>query len=196
MSDRILVMHEGRVSGELQKQAFSEQAVMHLATAGKSKQEGARHMKSNKILGILLLLIFVCVATALLNDSFIKPYNLQNLLRSSSMFAIIGIGAVLVIVTGGIDLSTGSLIGLVGCTMTMTLQSMSQHPPADNGAWFMAFIGWELVGVAGGWMLWNVLTKQPLLWGPKRGWPVISLVVGLAAVAGSFLCPEPRPARG
>ena len=39
MSDRILVMHEGRVSGELQKQAFSEQAVMHLATAGKSTQE-------------------------------------------------------------------------------------------------------------------------------------------------------------
>jgi ribose transport system ATP-binding protein len=39
MSDRILVMHEGRVSGELQKQEFSEQAVMHLATAGKSTQE-------------------------------------------------------------------------------------------------------------------------------------------------------------
>ena len=89
-------------------------------------------MKSSKIIGILLLLIYVCVATALLNDAFIKPYNLQNLLRSSSMFAIIGIGAVLVIVTGGIDLSTGSLIGLVGCTMTMTLKSFRDHPPAER----------------------------------------------------------------
>jgi ribose transport system ATP-binding protein len=34
MSDRILVMHEGRIAGELGRDAMSEEAVMHLATGG------------------------------------------------------------------------------------------------------------------------------------------------------------------
>ena len=117
-------------------------------------------MKSNKILGILLLLIYVCVATALLNDNFIKPYNLQNLLRSSSMFAIIGIGAVMVIVTGGIDLSTGSLIGLVGCTMTLTLKSWTLHPPSQNGSFLFQWIGFELIGIAVAWLMWETLYRR------------------------------------
>ncbi len=39
MADRILVMHEGRISGELQKTNFSEESVMHLATGGEIKTE-------------------------------------------------------------------------------------------------------------------------------------------------------------
>lgn len=110
-------------------------------------------MSSNKILGILLLLLYVCVCTAILNDAFIKPYNLQNLLRSSCMFAIIGIGAVMVIVTGGIDLSTGSLIGLVGCTMTMTLRACQDSLPAENGAWLFGLVGKELLLILGVWLI-------------------------------------------
>ena len=34
MSDRVLVMHEGRISGELSREQLSEEAVMHLATGG------------------------------------------------------------------------------------------------------------------------------------------------------------------
>ena len=123
-------------------------------------------MKSGKIIGILLLLIYVCVATAMLNDAFIKPYNLQNLLRSSSKFAIIGIGAVLVIVTGGIDLSTGSLIGLVGCTMTMMLKAFKENPPFENGAWLLWLIGLELLLVGIGWAIWDQVLRKRL--GPGR----------------------------
>ena len=32
MSDRILVFHEGKISGELQRDDFTEEAIMHLAT--------------------------------------------------------------------------------------------------------------------------------------------------------------------
>ena len=35
ISDRILVMHEGRITGELEHEAFSEEAVMHLAVGGR-----------------------------------------------------------------------------------------------------------------------------------------------------------------
>jgi ribose transport system ATP-binding protein len=35
MSDRVLVMHEGRISGELAREQLSEEAIMHLATSGR-----------------------------------------------------------------------------------------------------------------------------------------------------------------
>ena len=76
----------------------------------------------NKIMGILLLLVYACIATAILSDGrFLMPDNIQNLFRRTALFGIIGIGAALVIITGGIDLSIGSLIGLVGCLLPMLL---------------------------------------------------------------------------
>jgi len=142
-------------------------------------------MKSNKIVGILLLLIYVCVATALLNDAFIKPYNLQNLLRSSSMFAIIGIGAALVIVTGGISLATGSLIGLVGCTMTMVLKSWMEHPPGENGAYVFQMIGGELLIATLAWMIWDSVFKRRGVFTSGSVWKVGGLVVGGLSIACS-----------
>lgn len=68
-------------------------------------------MKKN--LGILAILIVVFIATAMGSDSFFSAYNLFNLLERSSLYGIIGIGVAFVIITGGIDLSIGSLIGLV-----------------------------------------------------------------------------------
>jgi len=77
-----------------------------------------------KITGILLLLVFICLATALLsNGRFVTPFNMQNIVRRSAFYGIIGIGVAFVIITGGIDLSIGSLIGLVGCMMPMLLAS-------------------------------------------------------------------------
>jgi ribose/xylose/arabinose/galactoside ABC-type transport system permease subunit len=76
----------------------------------------------NKIMGILSLLVYACIATAILSDGrFLMPDNIQNIFRRSALFGIIGIGAAMVIITGGIDLSIGSLIGLVGCLLPMLL---------------------------------------------------------------------------
>lgn len=68
----------------------------------------------NKILGIFGLLLYVCLFTTLLSDSFDSPQNLFNLTRWSALYGIISIGAVFVIITGGIDLSIGSVVCLVG----------------------------------------------------------------------------------
>lgn len=143
-------------------------------------------MKSSKIVGILMLLLYVCIATALLNDAFIKPYNLQNLLRSSSMFAIIGIGAALVIVTGGISLATGSLIGLVGCTMTMVLHAWMKHPPGENGSYVFWMIGLELLAGIIAWIVWDVAAKRRGPLEVNRAVKVIGICVGAAFVGASF----------
>lgn len=72
----------------------------------------------NKILGIFGLLVFVCLFTGVLVDSFDSPLNLENQIRMSAMFGIISIGVAFVIITGGIDLSIGSVICLCGVVLS------------------------------------------------------------------------------
>ena len=74
-----------------------------------------------KILGISALVILICVITTIVNPNFVLAYNLQNLIRRTALFGIIGVGAAFVIITGGIDLSIGSVVGLTGCLLAMFL---------------------------------------------------------------------------
>ena len=83
-----------------------------------------------KIIGISALLAFVCVVTALASDSFLSGYNLENLVRRTALFGIIGIGVAFVIVTGGIDLSIGSVVCLVGCGLPWLLTTHHWSLPA------------------------------------------------------------------
>ena len=79
--------------------------------------------KNKKILGILGLFIFIFGATYLKNPDFFSAYNMQNLVKWSSLFAIMGIGVAFVIITGGIDLSIGSVIGLVASLMALAVDA-------------------------------------------------------------------------
>ena len=83
-----------------------------------------------KIFGISGLLIVVSVVTAILNPDFIKAYNVQNIVRWTALFGIISIGVSFVIITGGIDLSIGSVIGLVGSLMAWLLVQKHWSVPA------------------------------------------------------------------
>jgi ribose/xylose/arabinose/galactoside ABC-type transport system permease subunit len=85
---------------------------------------------NKNILGILGLFIFIFGFTALngddgefFNKKFLSGYNLQNLVKWSSLYAIMGIGVAFVIITGGIDLSIGSVIGLVASLMALMVRS-------------------------------------------------------------------------
>jgi ribose/xylose/arabinose/galactoside ABC-type transport system permease subunit len=118
---------------------------------------------NNKITGILLLLLYVCITTALLNDAFIGPFNLQNLLRYVSLFGIIGIGAVFVIITGGIDLSIGSMVGLTGCVLTLTLNQWVDSPAGSNVGFLLKVLGTEAliaVVIAAAWSAFRAYRNQ------------------------------------
>ena len=83
-----------------------------------------------KILGILGLLVAVFAVAWIAEPRFASAYNLQNIIRWSALFGIISIGVAFVIITGGIDLSIGSLIGLVGCLIPMFLAAGLATPVA------------------------------------------------------------------
>src|SRR3954451_8944273 len=67
-----------------------------------------------KIWGIFGLLIAICIYTAASSDQFLHVRNVQNLVHRTALYGILGIGAAFVIITGGIVLSIGSLVCLVG----------------------------------------------------------------------------------
>lgn len=74
-----------------------------------------------KELGTFVLLIVLCVVVAILNPRFLSPANLQNMARLIGAYGIFSIGLGIVIITGGIDLSVGSVFALLGVLLSMML---------------------------------------------------------------------------
>ncbi len=62
--------------------------------------------------GPVVILVILCIVVAIARPVFLSPINLQNVLLQSSAVAILAIGSLIVIVTGGIDLSIGSVMAL------------------------------------------------------------------------------------
>lgn len=65
-------------------------------------------------MGPLLGLILLALVLTILSDRFLTINNLLNVTRQISINAIISVGMTLVILTGGIDLSVGSIVALTG----------------------------------------------------------------------------------
>jgi ribose transport system permease protein len=67
-----------------------------------------------KELGLALLIIAIAAVTAALNPQFLSTVNLMNMANLIGLFGIFSIGQGLIIITGGIDLSVGSIFALLG----------------------------------------------------------------------------------
>ncbi len=76
----------------------------------------ANFIVNNKALFILIILV---ISVALASDLFFTPKNLLNVLRQVCTMAVVGIGFTVILASGNIDLSVGSILGLCGVIMGM-----------------------------------------------------------------------------
>lgn len=67
-------------------------------------------LKGRTFIVLILLVIFFSVV----KDNFLSPATLTMVAKHVSSFGILALGMTFVIITGGIDLSVGSVVGLVG----------------------------------------------------------------------------------
>ena len=74
-----------------------------------------------KELGIFILLVGLCVVVSVINPRFLGVANLQNMARLVGIYGIFSIGIGMVIITGGIDLSVGSVFALLGVLLSQML---------------------------------------------------------------------------
>lgn len=77
--------------------------------------------------GILLIFIAMCIVMSMLSPAFLKVRNLTIVVRQISIIAVVAMGVTMVIITGGIDLASGSVIALVS-VMTAKFAHPNTYP--------------------------------------------------------------------
>ncbi|MGI5977935.1 MAG: ABC transporter permease [Oscillospiraceae bacterium] len=92
-------------------------------------------------LSILLGLIVLCVFFSISSDRFLTLGNFVNLMLQVSSIAIVSIGGLFVILTGGIDLSAGSMAAFIGLLMAGFCVDNGMPVPAATGLGILIGIG-------------------------------------------------------
>lgn len=139
-------------------------------------------------MGPFIALVVTFIVIAALNDSFVDPNNLKNLLRQVSINALISFGMTFVILTGGIDLSVGSLLALSSALMGSLIVSGMNPMLAILAA---CFIGMGLGAVNGlviayGKVAPFIATLATMT--IYRGLTLVYTMVTLSAVSVTTLC--------
>ncbi len=184
-ADRVLVMHRGRVVRELdprtatqggahggigrraehrRRPATSTADREHRTTADTASDLRRPAMAVAAAGDVLLeLRAFIALASsssifALLSDTYLTGSNLITMTRHVAINAILALGMLLVILTGGIDLSVGSIVGLSGIVAGVLLE------------------GWQIASLD--------VILYPQVWAvdPHRPWPSATVVGALNGV--------------
>lgn len=109
-------------------------------------------------LGIVVSLLALFIFFACMSEKFLSASNLTNILVQSSINGVIALGMTLVIITGGIDLSVGSIVALSAMTAAMMMASGLSPAIALVTAVALGVV----CGVANGLLI-SLLGLQPFL---------------------------------
>lgn len=91
------------------------------------KEKNPRFSINLQQFGMLIVLLLMCIVLSIISPDFLQVNNLLNVLKQISVIAILSAGMTFVILTGGIDLSVGSIVALSGVTSVM-LSSSGMNP--------------------------------------------------------------------
>ena len=108
-----------------------------------------------KELGALTALVLLCVIMSISSPHFLSLTNLMNILRQSTLIGIVAAGMTFVIITGGIDLSVGSVLSLASC---ITAGMIVNH---EMNVWVSVFAG-IILGAFLGFLNGLMITCIPL----------------------------------
>lgn len=133
--------------------------------------------------GVFLILLAMSVGLSLYTDTFLTSTNIFNILRAFSWIAVSAFGQCMAIITTGIDLSVGSVMGLSGLATAMLLARGVNVPVAVLGGLLTGLIAGLLNGlmITKGKLppfiatLGTLLMARGLCYGLTGGWPVRDL---------------------
>lgn len=98
-----------------------------------------------KDLGLLVLILVVGAVVALINPRFLLPANISNTANQVGLFGIIAVAQAFVVLTGGIDLSVGAVVALLGVLFIDMVVNMQIH-------WGLAAVIVVALGMLMGWV--------------------------------------------
>ncbi len=94
-------------------------------TPGQSPAGASRLAQLVQQIGPLLGLVLLCIAGTVLNPDFATTDNILNVLTRTAFIGIIAVGMTFVIISGGIDLSVGSMAALIAGSMILLMNTIS-----------------------------------------------------------------------
>ena len=120
-------------------------------TVAATRVQVLRRFKLNlHLLGPLLALVLLAILGTSLNENFLSPANISNVLARSSFTGIIAVGATFVITAGGLDLSVGSMAAFLAGMMIIVINALV---PAVGAGWGVIAVGMAaglILGAASG----------------------------------------------
>ncbi|XGV99800.1 MAG: ribose ABC transporter permease [Leptolyngbya sp. BL-A-14] len=152
-----------------------------------------------QVAGILPILLLICILFTFLSPSFLTPGNLVNIARQASINIVLATGMTFVILTGGIDLSVGSILGVSAVVAVL----VSLLPALSWAAIPVALLAGLLMGLANGALI-AFLDLPPFIvtLGALTAWrgaaylvangtTVINRDLGFAWIGNNYLGPLP-----
>lgn len=105
---------------------------------------------------IIALIVIMILFTVLTGGLLVKPINITNLILQNSYILVLAIGMVLVIITGHIDLSVGSIAAFVGAMSAIMMVNW------ELPAWVAVIASLVIGGLIGAWQgFWVAYVKIP-----------------------------------
>lgn len=110
----------------------------------------------------IIALLLMCIALSFLSDRFLTIDNSWNVMRQISVNMIVSVGMTLIILTGGIDLSVGSVLALSGAVTAVMLKFGAEMVDLNLYIGFTligALLGGTFVGALLGWFNGFTITR-------------------------------------
>lgn len=161
--------------------------------------------------GALFALVLLIVGTAIVeawkvpveDRAFLKPQNFINILRQNSMWGIVAVGMTYVIILGGIDLSVGSMVALLGGSAIYAMNAVAESghsaPLAVWTAVGVCLVGGVILGLVNGLTIsWGRIAPfvatlgtmaifRSLILGPAKGSEIRASVPSYADLGSGLL---------
>jgi len=106
------------------------------------KPQNSRVRKIFNEYGIFLIFVLLIIVLSIARPNFLRPQNIMNVLRQISINGLLSIGMTFVILTGGIDLSVGSMLafgGVIAASLASdAMGGTITHPMVAAGAALLA----------------------------------------------------------
>ena len=96
---------------------------------------GKRQTKATQSLVLLVIIVAICVVTAVVNPRFLRYQNLINIFQQVSILGIVACGIGMLLVAGQIDISVGSQISVMGVIIAMIIEKWVGKPIPGLQAW-------------------------------------------------------------
>jgi rhamnose transport system permease protein len=106
--------------------------------------KGKQYAERFRELGLVIFIVIISILIQFRNREFLTGLNIRNLLTNTAILGILSVGMMMVLITGGIDLSIGATMAFAGMVTALTVNAYPELPP-----WLLVLEGTCIGAVAG-----------------------------------------------